>query len=381
MTSFLALALAALVAAEVKPQFKDVKIVANVTNPNLDRDSCGSVKMGNRAFWTCRDTQYRMPGNDTWSLPFTNSAGWTDYNDDGSPKIQKGAPIGPGSTGDNNVLLMTGPYPKFPLFYPVGIDMCPDSGVCENGLRWANWPDTPPVVTNTDADGTITSYAFVAKSVLQGYVGINKQPPTSLFKLTYKPTDDPNVLPEVSVVDYDFWAEHEVGFGVYGNVVRNNYLYLYGKAADEVSVMLARVPVFLVEQKFFYEYYVGGMWTRDKPAMDNAAAVIPNASLGGQGTYYWSDRYNSYFWIGQVFFDINADFYITSAPNPEGPWVAPYLLWKGEPNGNQDLHSYTLQAHPHMVNPDKEDGIYVSWTQNDDVYITPLAFISFDYIF
>lgn len=40
----------------VRPQFKSAKYVGNVTDPSLDRDSCGSTRIGSRAFWTCRDT-------------------------------------------------------------------------------------------------------------------------------------------------------------------------------------------------------------------------------------------------------------------------------------------------------------------------------------
>ncbi|KAJ2983221.1 hypothetical protein NQ176_g853 [Zarea fungicola] len=360
--------------AVVAPTAKSVHIIANVTNPNLNRDSCGATKFGKKAFWTCRDTQYMM-SNGQWSFPFTNSVGWSDFNPDGSPKLQHGGIVGPGSTGSNDILLMRGPNPSLPNFFKAGPDMCPDSGVCSDGSRWVGWPDTPPLITHTASDGTITAYSWVSKTNIKGLSVVNEEPPTTLYKLTYKPNDDPSIVPAVTVVNYEFWARHEIGYGTYGNMIRNGYIYAYGKSNGYFGIALARVAVADVEHKDKYEFYVGGKWTKQIPTFSDDAAKVPNAGYGGQGTFYWSDKYQSYIWVGQAGISVAADFYITIAPAPEGPWITPYLLYQG-PNGNNPISSYSLQAHPSMLRQ-QDDGIYVTWTQQSEVYVTPLAYISF----
>ncbi|KAL7961128.1 hypothetical protein V8C34DRAFT_36392 [Trichoderma compactum] len=364
------------------PQAKSATILANVTDPDLSRDSCGSVKMGFRTLWTCRDTAIRIPGTNQFAFVFANTAGWTDHQQDEAPAIQEGGPVGAGSDGTNSILLMKGPRPTLPTFYPLGPNMCPNSGACDDGTsRWTAWPDSPPMVTDTALNGAVTAYTWVSNNqmVSSSMELLTPQPPTTLFKMTYTPDLNPDVLPAVSTVDGNFWGEHEIAYGTYGNVVRGGYAYLYG-LLHPGGVALARVPADCVENKSQYEYYVDGRWTSTKPAIDDPAAAVPNAGTTGQGTFYFSDRAQSYVWIGQGGLSVSADFYTTTAPSPEGPWTRPYLLYSG-PNGDGDLPSYSLQAHPHMLR-EYDDGIYLTWTQyfkpsTYAAYVTPLVYVSF----
>ncbi|KAK5992857.1 hypothetical protein PT974_06279 [Cladobotryum mycophilum] len=365
------------------PEAKSATILANVTDPNVTRDSCGSVKMGFRTLWSCRDTSLRIPGTDKYGFLFVNTVGWTDDFLDGSPIIQEGGPEGAGSTGSNPILLMRGPRPTLPAFYPLDASQCAPSGRCDDGAtRWTGWPDSPPMITDTAPDGTITAYTWTTNIHMESasFTVLNPQGSTTLYKMTYLPDLDPNTVPNVTIVAVDFWKDHEIGYGTYGNVVKDGYAYLYG-LTDPKAVALARVPVDSVENRLKYEYFVNGTWTSKIPAINDTAAVVPNAGTAGQGTYYYDDKHQSYVWIGQPYFAIWADFFITTAPSPEGPWIQPYKLWSGV-NGDGALPAYSLQAHPHFLRP-TDDGIYVTWTQffkettYSAVYITPLAYISF----
>ena len=368
------IALISVVAAQFKPSVYRYEVIANITDPKLNRDSCSSVKLGSRAFWTCRDTSYKL-SDGSWSFPFVNSVGWTDYNADGSPYIQPSKELGPGSTGSNNILLMKGPLPTLPAYFPLRQSDCGDAGVCGDSFRWVSWVDSPPLVTNTAEDGTITAYAWLSKTLLSGIAPVDKNLPTTLYRLTYKPEEDENIVPHVEVVDYEFWSRSQIGFGVYGSLTYKGYAYLYGKMENGTGVALARVVMDKIESKSEYEFFANGNWTKETPSLSNKVTRIVNASAGGQGTYYWSQRHNSFIWIGQAGLSVTANFFITTATKPEGPWIEPYALFKGA-DGDQELASYSLQAHPHMLRQE-DHGIYLSWTQCFDVYVTPLVYISF----
>ncbi|KAH8645391.1 hypothetical protein BX600DRAFT_556212, partial [Xylariales sp. PMI_506] len=94
------------------PAVQSVTVLANVTYPPVTRDSCGSVKIGDRLLWTCRDTEPYNAATDQASLPLiTNTAAWTNLTADGGPAIQTGGAVGAGSTGTNDILLMYGGAP------------------------------------------------------------------------------------------------------------------------------------------------------------------------------------------------------------------------------------------------------------------------------
>ena len=324
--------------AAVSPQVASAQLLANVTDPAITRDSCGSCKIGDRALWTCRDTE-------TWNgtegvLPLiTNTASWTDFNSDGTPAIITNGPVGADSTGSNPILLMYGGDPTtLPAFFPVLSDECPESGSCTDGTRWAIWPNSPPMVISdeTGSGGTATAYTWIPKAHLNFLTALIQEPARTLYKLTYTPTSDNDTLPSVSVVNENFWTQGQIGYGDYGNVVMNGTAYLYGQTDAGKGTALAKVPVGSVEDTTQYQYYVNGAWTSTMPGINDTSAIIANAGAGGQGTFYYSGYFDSYIWIGQQADSNVADFYITSAPDPEGPWIEPYQFYAGA-NGDNPI--------------------------------------------
>lgn len=94
------------------PQFKRATIIANVTQPSIDRDSCGSARIGNRAFWTCRDTMAYNVTLQEDVLPIAaNTGGWTDLTPTGPLISNKGNTVGVASSGNNSIHLMYGTNP------------------------------------------------------------------------------------------------------------------------------------------------------------------------------------------------------------------------------------------------------------------------------
>ena len=368
--------------AAVSPQVASVKLIANVTDPRVTRDSCGSVRIGDRAFWTCRDTETWNRTSRQGDLPLiANTASWTDFNADGTPKIQTG-PVGADSNGHNPILLMYGGHPKtYPAFYPILDDECPDSGACEDGSRWAIWPNSPPMMTNTGDDGSAVGYTWIPKAHLDVLTPLIPEPARTLYKVTYHPTSDRKRLPSVSVVQENFWKRGEIGYGDYGNVVRDGVAYLFGQTDSPKGTALAKVAVDAVEHKSQYQYYVNDRWTKQRPGINDTAAIIPNAGAGGQGTFYYADVFASYVWIGQAADSGEADFFITTAPSPEGPWIKPYQIYQGANGDSSIAGGYSLQAHPGLLKSSGQNGIYLTWTEQFETetygaYITPLVYVT-----
>ena len=370
------------VRAAVSPQVASVKLIANVTDPKVTRDSCGSVRIGDRALWTCRDTETWNKASGEGELPLiANTASWTDFDQDGTPKIQTG-PIGADSDGNNQILLMYGGHPKtYPTFYPILRDECPDSGVCDDGSRWAIWPNSPPMITIADGNGGPTiGYTWIPKAHLDVLTPLISEPARTLYKITYQETSKKSRLPSVSVVTENFWRRGEIGYGDYGNVVRNGIAYLYGQTGSPKGTALAKVAVNDVEDPKQYQYYVNGGWTKERPGINDTAAIIPNAGAGGQGTFYYSNYFSSYIWIGQAAYSGTADFYLTTAPSPEGPWTTPYQIYQGANGDSSFVGGYSLQAHPGLLRSPDQKGIYLSWTQAFETetyaaYVTPLVYV------
>lgn len=354
------------------------QVLGLVTDPRLNRDSCGSVRFQDRDFWTCRDTQHFDDNGNPELQIVSSSASWTKFYPDGSPYIE---PFLDGTQG----LLMNGENEKN-VYFPLQPGQCDDNtaGNCGDDTRYAIWPDSPPMVSSTLDSGTITAYTWVLNFRIRGdFSTVVPDPSVSLYKITYDSSlGDENLLPQVTLVDPAFWAEDAIPYGAYGNVVRDGVAYLYGKPSNG-NVALAKVPVGSVEDKTTYEYWVNNAWTTTAPSKDDTLAKIENASAGGQGTYYFSETWQSYVWIGQAGLSISADFFITTAPDPTGPWEQSKLFYSGE-NGNAELSSYSLQAHPHMV-PDGKNQIYLSYTKTDnkigtdfDLYSTPLILVEWE---
>lgn len=364
------------------------QLIANVTDPTTSRDSCGSVRLGDRALWVCRDSQgFDSTVGRTVKIPLIpNTASWTSFDKDGTPAIVHGAPVGAGSNGSNPVLLMysSGDVISYPAFFPEQGDECGESGVCPNGTRYALWPSSPPMVAGMMAGG-LTAYSWVSKDLVQNLTVVWPNQPFSLYKFTYMPPlmDDLNdfSVPSVSIVDEEFWLQDEWGYGEYGNVVRNGTAYLYAQNQDRTAVALAKVAAQDIENRSRYQYYVGGKWTTQMPPLNDSAAFLRNFENALQGTFYYSEPFASYIWIGQSQPGSTAEFTLTTAPRPEGPWIDPYVIYTGE-RGDGDIGAYSLQANPALLRSSEEKAIYLSWTQQFQentygAYVTPLVYVEF----
>ncbi|KAI0871592.1 hypothetical protein GGS24DRAFT_470777 [Hypoxylon argillaceum] len=350
------------------PTVKNATLIGNVADPAINRDSCGSTRISNRAFWTCRDSQ-PYDSNGVPVLPiWASSASWSNFNTDGTPGLQQY-----GGGGSRN--------PYFP--YTASECNSNTAGTCADGSRYAMWPDTPPLVTST-VNNIVTAYTWILKQHINSDFSTNDpNPATSLYKLTYDlSTTDLNVLPTVALVDENFWPDASIPYGAYGNVIQDGIAYLFGKPSNGI-VSLAKVPVGSIEDSSQYQYWVNNAWTSSMPLINAANISIPNVSAGGQGTYYFSTYWNKWVWIGQAGISVSADFFITTADSITGPWESPVNFYSGQ-TGSYYLGAYSLQAHPGL-NPDgtATNEIYISYTKNDafegtSLYSTPLIHIQWN---
>ena len=359
----------------VSPQVLNVTLVANVTDPSVSRDSCAAVKFTHRALWVCRDTEAFKNGMHQLPL-ITNSASWTNFSN-GQPRITQNGAVGAASNGSNPILEMYGGNPiSLPAFYPVLPDQCAENGVCKDSTRWAVWPASPPMVTYRGNDGSIKAYTWVRNQHIENLTLLDTDPSCTLYKLSFTPSGNINKLPDVSIVNGNFWSSGEIDFGVYGNIVYGGYAYLYGQLnAQHSSTALARVPKQNLEDKSQYEYYIDGAWTKNQPVVNQSNAMILNAGAGGQGTFYYSTYFDSFIWIGQANISAKADFYITTAP-----WLKPWQFYTGE-SGDAPIAGYSLQAQPALLTSLGQNGIYLTWTQGwkpttYGAYVTPLVYVT-----
>lgn len=356
-----------------QPIVKGSEVLGIATDPIFNRDSCNSVRLQGRTFWTCRDTQFLNEFGDPQGGIISSTAGWSQIEASGRPVIQDF------SNGSGRGLIMTGTNSLSPYF-PLQPGQCNDNsaGQCADRTRYAIWPDSPPLVSNGKDSGDFVGYTWIVNSLISPELSpVIKDPTVSLYRLTHSAGNpDQNALPAVNLVDGAFWPEDSIPFGAYGHIVRDGTAYLYGKASNG-HIALAKAPIGSVEDKSTYQYWTGGSWSNTPPAIDDPSASIPNASAGGQGTYYFSDAWQSYVWIGQAALSVSAQFFITTAPEPTGPWEAPVEFYRGE-DGSAALAAYSLQAHPDMV-PAGANEIYLTYTKTDrrdttifDIYSTPL---------
>lgn len=217
-------------------------------------------------------------------------------------------------------------------------------------------PDIPPVVTNTDpSTGRITAYVWAKRSHITSNLGVVvANPATALYRLDYDPArHHGDALPDVTLVDKAFWPENAIPYGHYGAVVaKDGTLYLWAQTGEGLdrTTALARVPVHLVENKAAYQFWIGessGGWTKHPPAIGQDGIAIKNSNIGGQGNYYWSEPWQSYVWIGGGPFPV-ADFFVSTAPRPEGPWIEPVKIFSA-PNGTHDLGAYSVSGNKHVI--------------------------------
>ncbi|KAJ7463156.1 hypothetical protein FB451DRAFT_1493851 [Mycena latifolia] len=307
----------------VTPVVASTTSYGSLDNQGLNRDSCSSSRWGSNVvilppyrtwvessnvltslqLWVCRDTQ-----------PITNG--------------QAGFP-GFGS-----------------LFYPLESDECPQFGACSDGTRWVGWPDTGPVVTFSGSNG-VNAYAFIGKQHLSGLSRLNT-PSYTLYHVISQGTGT-TTIPSVSVDISSYWSTTQIGYGSAASVVNNGFAYLYGATPNgKLAVARAALTGFLgaLEDRSIYEYYVNGVWTRTAPVSTDSTIPLANTN-SAQGTIYWSPKWQSYVWIGGDGFP-DANFLISTAPNPEGPWTAPTQFFSGAV-GTGSLPAYSAVAHPSLT--------------------------------
>ena len=349
------------------PTVNAIEELGNISEPGLNRDSCGSVRIADRVLWACRDTQ-PYDGNGIPTTPvWSSSAGWTNFNAFGTPEL--------------------GLYsPRYQVpFYPYSSDQCGGSSVgdCGDGTRYALWPDQPPIITNSNGN-TVTGYTWVRNTHIAGLdpVGGN-DPSTTLYKFVFDSgNSDRSAIPSPSIVNENWWGANSIPFGAYGSVVKDGTAYLFGQPSNK-SVCLAKVPADSIEDRSRYQYYVNGAWTNSTPGLgDTGSCNIPNVSAGGQGTYYFSYHWNKWVWIGQGGFSVSSYFLVTTADEIEGPWAEPKFFYQGH-DGSYSLGAYTLQAHPGLSASGVADSnaIFITYTKSDtnaQIYSTPLVRITWN---
>ncbi|KAJ7829727.1 hypothetical protein B0H13DRAFT_2115633 [Mycena leptocephala] len=256
----------------------------------------------------------------------------------------------PNAPSNPQPLVLSSPQGFGSLFYQLESDECPPYGACSDGTRWIGWPDTGPVVTFRGTNGTVNAYAFIGRKHLSGLTQVNTAS-YSLYHVVTRAWAIPTTTMDIS----SFWSTSQIGYGSAASVVNNGFAYLYG-ATSNGKLALARAAL---TDKSIYSYYVNGAWTTTAPASNNAGIPLPNTS-SAQGTIYWSPKWSSYVWIGGDGFP-NADFWISTAPNPEGPWTVGTKFYSGAV-GIGSLPAYSAVAHPSLT-----DGtgnyIFISWTR------------------
>ncbi|KAJ7149835.1 hypothetical protein C8R43DRAFT_1006812 [Mycena crocata] len=342
----------------VNPVVASTTSYGSLKDAGLNRDSCSSSAWGGSVLWVCRDTQAISNGQLLGLV--ANTAAFSGL---------------PNAPSNPQPLVLSTPQSFGTLFYQLESDECPAAGFCSDNTRWVGWPDTGPVVTFS-FNGATSAYAFIAKQHLSGLSVINK-PSYSLYHVSTQTTST-STLPTTSMDASSFWSSSQIGYGSAASVVRNNFAYLYG-ATSSGQLALARCALtgFLgtLADKSLYEYYVNGAWTRTAPANTASGIALAN-TRSAQGTVYYSTKWASYVWIGGDGFP-NANFYVSTAPNPEGPWTSPQLFYSGAV-GTGSLPAYSAVAHPSLT-----DGtgnyIFITWTrtipnaQGMDVYDQPLV--------
>ncbi|KAF7377217.1 hypothetical protein MSAN_00141400 [Mycena sanguinolenta] len=265
------------------------------------------------------------------------------------------------------------------LFIPLESDECPTYGACSDGTRWVGWPNTAPVVTFS-LDGNVNAYAFMPRTHLNSALEVLNTPSYSLYHVT---SSSAGAFPTVSLLVSSFWSSTQIGYGSAASVVANGYAYLYGPTPNgKLAVARAAQTDFLgaLNDKSIYEYYVNGAWTTTAPVSTDSTIPLPNTS-SAQGTIYWSPKWSSYVWIGGDGFP-DANFYISTAPNPEGPWSTGTEFYTGAV-GVGSLPAYSAVAHPGLTDG-TGDYIFISWTRTItdsagvDVYDQPLVRVDWE---
>ncbi|KAK3114790.1 hypothetical protein LTR53_006524 [Teratosphaeriaceae sp. CCFEE 6253] len=339
------------------PVLSSAEVLGLVSDPTWNRDSCTSIGLFGREFWTCRDSQ-------SPTAFISSSASWTDFNANGTPAIS------------NGVLTMYGSNRDDVAYFPVQADECGGSaGGCPDGTRYAIWQDSRPMAAGPSSDTTASLYTWIRTShIASDLANLDATPATSLYRSDYTMGSPVNDLPPVTVVNEDFWPASSIPYGTYGWVQDGETSYLYGLLKNSAGVSVAKVPTASVEDASAYTFYTSIGWSTTAPAISDATAAVPNAGTMGQGTFYYSAYFASYVWIGIGAIGCNAEFLVATAPAPEGPWTEPASSYTGDV-GTSSCGAYSQQAHPELTDDDAQGNyIYLTYTKVDGAgtYSTPL---------
>ncbi|KAI1333520.1 hypothetical protein F5Y15DRAFT_404967 [Xylariaceae sp. FL0016] len=349
------------------PTVKSAEVVGQVADPRIDRDSCTSTRIGDRELWTCRDSQ-SYPGASEGFF-YSSTASWTSFNADGTPALVDGNLT---CVGDNTA-----------AYFPIAASECAaDSGSCDDQSRWVIWPDSPPLPAPRD-DGSVKLYTWIRNVHLDISNGLgpqlNPNPTASMYRSTYTADLAGDELPPTELVSDSFYEAGKAAYGNYGWVVRDGTAYLYGAlngTDGTTGIGLAKVSTATIEDLSTYQYWdpATSSWDASQPDVTDVGKAIPNAGTGQQGTYYYSGYFGRYVWIGSASGFPNADFYVTTAEQPEGPWEEPVLFYSG-PQGTT-FAGYSQQAHPGLsVEQGDGNDIYLTYTQQNEFYNTPLVHV------
>ena len=376
----------------VYPKLKSSHLLGDVIDPSLQRDSCGSVRWGDRALWVCRDTEfliddsYTLLVNGTFANFTTSTASYTNFKWDGTLDFEpvKATPY----LNYTSQLTMYGSN-NAESFYAIQADECDQNqaGSCSDGTRFAIWPSVPPTIASEGPDGSIEAFTFIRNEHITDTLGVvTPEPSTSLYKLTYSPSveGEGDTLPNVQIVTERFWQENQFAYGDYGTVVHNGWAYLYAQNSKQ-DVALAKVPVTSYDDQSQFQFWVNGSWSKEVPSsINDTAAYLTNAGAGGQGTYFWSDAWNCFVWLGGPALFPVPTLYVSTAPEPQGPWIEPYAILNVV-GGNYTLPAYSFQAHPGLVSNPWSKEMYISYTKVDGygstdfgIYSQPVYFLQFD---
>ncbi|TBU37961.1 hypothetical protein BD309DRAFT_904328 [Dichomitus squalens] len=329
----------------VNPAVANVTIYPSLDMQGLNRDSCVSVAWEpNQPLWVCRDTQQLQSNGQPGIGVIANTASYSGI---------------PSDVSNPQALVLTSPQGFGSLFYQLEADECPEFGLCSDNSRWVGWPNTGPVVTFA-FNGAVSAYQVLGRVHLNGLTQIN-DPDFSLYHVTSQ-TADPNTIPATNMSVSGFWTSDEVGYGNDASVVVNGYAYLYGATPSSgLAVARSALTGFLgnLQDKSLYEYYVNGQWQAAVPGKNDSGVTLEN-TRSAQGTVYFSDKWNSFVWIGGDGFP-NANFYISTAPNPEGPWTSPTLFYSGAV-GDPNTLTYSTVAHPALTDG-TGDYIFLSYSR------------------
>jgi hypothetical protein len=300
-----------------------------------------------------------------------NTAGWSTFNADGTPKLDSQKLWIP----ENNV---NGPFFPTPSNLCSGGDNCGSDGAYP---RYAIWPDTAPLPV-TLPDGSYRLYTWIREvHYPDGTLNADNGPyfPITLYVHEWDKSLGADALPKSVAYHESFFPLGSVSWGEYGWLKGiDGYAYLYGEAAT--GIMAARVPLGSIENRAAYQFWDGAAWSATPPAPGNVLANIPNAgAIHQQGSFYYSSYYNLYIWVGVSCPGCAAISY-TTARKPEGPWDPLTPLWDKFPAPpTPGDWEYTFQAHPGLSESEGNGrDIYVSYTiQDPSGYVNPLYRIQF----